>query len=234
MVSVNKVAGFWIKFIARITDLVIIALLIVGTAFGIMQRSAYGPKGTVIWHFVEPWTFYVWAIFAIVVLAIAFILIPTIWKGKSIGMFIFRINVIQTKKQPWWNSISKREAIFAMMWILNVILLMAFINHTLINEYARTKHNGDDFKAHWAALGGWERMRIEVVTTIGTLTLVIQMLFAISSVVRKDKTGFADIYAGTRVVYINKYVEEEKKKTSNVSKSIKPKLIHNTSVDWVK
>lgn len=233
MAKTNKVAGFWIKLVARMFDLSIVATFIVGGAFIVMKRSPHGPKHNVIWHFDQPWTFYLWAVYAIIFLLSAFIVLPSLWKGKTIGMFVFRIKITKTKEQPLWKAALKREYLFAVMWTFNVALLMLFINHTLINEYAKTKQS-TNFKEWWKELGGWERMRIEVVTTIGTMTLVVQMLFAISSVVRKDKTGFADLIAGTRVVYLNKYTEQKAIKSSDASKSLRPRMIKNLPVDWIK
>ena len=213
----NVIAGFWSKFLSRIIDLVIMSVIVVGIAFTIMVRN---PK----WNFDEPWKFYLWILIFFVVVSSLFLMLPMLWDGKTIGMFLLRIKV-QPKEYSLSKSIFKREAFFSIMWILNILLVAMIINHTLINRYARTAQKGIQYTS-------WETARISIISSVGTITVMIQMLFAISSIVRKDKRSLHDVYSKTIVVKFNK--TQLVKEVKSIPRKIKPKLIEEPEVKWIK
>lgn len=213
----NVTAGFWSKFLARIIDLVIMSLIVVGIGFSIMTRY---PK----WHFDQPWKFYAWIFIFFVTVSVEFILIPILFDGKTLGMYVVKIK-ITTQEYSMGKSVLKREAFFALMWLLNIILITIIINHTLINKYALTKQTDIKYTA-------WETARISMVSSVGSITIIIQMLFAISSIVRKDKRSLHDVYSKTRVVRYNKFQDVAVK--TKTARKIKPVMIEEPEVKWIK
>lgn len=211
----NKRAGFWIRLLARLIDLLIVSVLSISFAL-IDLRYTHN------WYFENDWFFYIWILFNVLVLIVVYLLTPIIWDGKTVGMWICRIKILFEDNNKF-VSILKRELFISVSWIILFVCVGVFINHTLFDRYARTSQDHINYTT-------WEMIRISTITTIASLLTVAQMITAISIVIRKPKKSLHDSYSKTDTVWINKMVKVLKVK-KNVS--IKPRLIKQEEVEWI-
>lgn len=232
----NKVSGFWIRLLGRLIDLVIVGAFVV--LFGWLLTGQVPTevqpfplkekwlleKGTTVLGFVEPWEFYVWAVSTMILIAIEFILIPWLTKGRTPGMFICRIK-IKFNNNKIFLSILKREIFYALTWIWSTLMLMVIINHTMINQFALTDQDlNNDYTS-------WELARISVLTVLTSFPMFLMFGSAISIVIRKGRIGFHDTMSDTTTVWENKFVEIEKQENEIIS--IPPMPVKNKLVEWI-
>lgn len=137
-------------------------------------------------------------------------------------MWICRIKILFEDKNKI-KSILKRELLLSISWIMLLVCVAIFINHTLFDRYARTNQKGISYTT-------WETLRISIVTTVASLLTLGQMITSISIVVRKPNKSLHDSYSKTETVWINKMVKVSKQKQKT---SVKPKLIKQNKVEWV-
>ena len=213
--EIQKSANFWIRFLARLLDSILIGAIIVLIAFSNLEKE---PK----WHFSseEAWFFYVWIASSVVVILGYFIGIPMLI-GSTLFQFVLRIKIEFNDSK--FKTLIKREIYFSLMWSILFILVGAVINHTLINKYATS----DQDSVSYSTL---ESLRVAIVSTFGTMSVVVQLGVSVSILVRKQKGGFHDSSSNSRVVWINKTI-----KVSKQDKTIgfRPKLIVNKHYEWI-
>lgn len=214
--KINLQTGFWIRLLARMIDLMIFAAISVGFALINLHKDTS-------WYFKDNWFFYIWMMFNVLILFVMFILLPVIFNGQTLGMFITRIK-ISFEDNNKLKSILKRELFFSITWIILVICVGLLINHTLFVKYAKT--NQKDIK-----YTNWENLRISIVTTIASLLTLMQMVVSISVVVRKPHPGIHDSYSKTKTVWVNKFTEVKKQTKDFIS--IKPRMVKNEKVEWL-
>ena len=211
----NKRTGFWIRFAARILDLLVVCSAAVLSAYFMMDKNG----GL---HFKEDYLFYVWSIEFSTMLFIWFILIPVLTNGFTPFMWVCRIK-IDFNGQNRWMAILKRELFYSVYWIFMTIFVATVINHTLIGNYAKSTQKG-------IVYSDWDKLRIGIVSSVGSILIVIQFIFSISIFVRGSKKGLHDTYSNTWTVWINKHTKEAKVK---VKLEIKPRPVNNNPVEWV-
>lgn len=214
--KVNLQTGFWIRLLARIIDLTIFATISIGFALINLHKEAT-------WYFKDNWFFYVWMMFNVLILFVMFVLLPIIFNGQTLGMFITRIKIIYENDNKV-KSIFKRELFFSITWIVLVICVALLINHTLFVKYAKSDQKNIKYTS-------WESLRISIVTTVASLLTLMQMIVAISVVVRKPHPGLHDSYSKTKTVWVNKFIKVKQK--TNKFISIKPRLVKNEKVEWL-
>ena len=212
----NKIAGFWIRLVSKLFDVVVFASITILIAHFFLQRENGYLK------FVEPWTFYVWAFLAILLLLLIFIIIPILFNGQSLGMFIFRLKIIFENPRKKFLTMIKRELAFSGIWIINLFFLIIFINHTLINKLAIEQKNVEYLN--------FEKIRIGVFTSVGSISFIIQWIFSFSIIVRNNKIGIHDKISSSKVVFKYKLVKISKSEPLN---SFKPFMIKNAKVEWM-
>lgn len=213
----NKIAGFWIRLLARIIDLIFFGSISLFIAFFSVQKK-------VIWEFKEPFLFYIWSIATIIIIFLYFCILPLFFGGKTIGMFICRIK-IKFKNYSKFKSILKREFCFSLTWIFLLILVTIIINHTLISKYASTNQKQIIYS-------DFELLRKSTLTAIGGICVLLQMICSISIVVKKPGPAIHDQFSETETVWIYKY-SKTKKQQSNEIISIKPQLIKQEIIEWI-
>lgn len=201
--------------LARLIDLVIFAAISIGFALINLKHDKN-------WYFQDNWFFYIWIIFSVIALTVIYLILPVVWNGKTIGMWICRIKII-FEDQNKIHSIFKRELFLSVSWILLLVCVGVFINHTLFDRYARTHQKDVDYTT-------FETLRISTVTTIASLLTLGQMIVGISIVVRKPRTALHDGYSKTETVWINKMVKIEKPKPNT---SVQPRLIKQEKIEWI-
>ena len=212
----NKIAGFWIRLVSKLFDVVVFASITILIAHFFLQRENGYLK------FVEPWTFYVWAFLAILLLLLIFIIIPILFNGQSLGMFIFRLKIIFENPRKKFLTMIKRELAFSGIWIINLFFLIIFINHTLINKLAIEQKNVEYLN--------FEKIRIGVFTSVGSISFIIQWIFSFSIIVRSNKIGIHDKISSSKVVFKYRLVKISK---SEPLSSFKPFMIKNAKVEWM-
>ncbi len=216
--KVQKPAGFWLRLLSRTIDFIFI--VIISTLFLFLFK-----KNEHNYQFAQPWMFYVWALITIFSFILFMVIIPSLWRGKSIGMFIVRIEV-KPLKGSLWLAIIKRELFFGIAWALVALMTMAIINHTLILKASIIKN-----KKSLDNLTNWERIRITFCGSISGLISFAQMWLAITIIPNKDNRGWHDRYAKCKVVRKNTYIKEEKKNKTTI---IEPQKIKQEKVEWIK
>ena len=228
--TVNKVVKFWPKLLSRVIDMVIAGVVILASAYFMVEKV----NGKI--QFIETWMFYVWTLITMITFFVVFILIPILWKGKSIGNFVSRVKVVSEKNLT--KSILKREMFFGWAWIVLVIGIATIVNHTLIVKVASSQKevvkkivNGvTKDVTQGVVYKGWDAVRVAMFSSLAGILTLVQMIFGISGLVKKDGISLHDKIAGSKVVWINKFVKEEKEAKA---KTIKPMLVKNNSVDWI-
>ncbi|WKX02480.1 RDD family protein [Candidatus Mycoplasma mahonii] len=211
----NKIVKFWPKLIARIIDLAIISVITTIVAY-FMTHEINNKR-----QFIEPWMFYIFMIFMALLFLIIFLLIPCYWNGKSIGMYIARIKIVPLK-YSLKKTIIIRETFFGLSWIFLIFIMVTFINHTLIIKLI-DKQNDIVYK-------GWEAFRVAIFSTTSWVIVIIQLIFGISGLIRKNGISLHDNFASAKTVWINKFTEIPIIKKA---KTIKPTKAKNNPVKWI-
>lgn len=137
-------------------------------------------------------------------------------------MWVFRIE-IQFENKNKILSILKREFFYSLEWIFMLLFIMAVINHTMITKFAKSDQDG-------IVYSDLEKLRIGIVSAVGSILMMIQFIYSISIFVRGPKKGLHDTQSNTWTVWTNKFTKIEKKVTK---KTIRPMPINNTPVIWV-
>ncbi len=213
---VNRKAGFWIRVLGRLIDLLLLFTIVIASSYLMLERSGG-------WHFKWNWLFYLWNIELIVLILFFFIFIPLVFNGKTIGMFVVRIKISFKDKNKKIKSIIIRELLFSINWIFMSLLVLVLINHTLIIKFVSTKKDTIKFT-------NLENLRISIITSIGGVTGILQFIFAISIIVRGEKQGLHDSQSNTETIWINKFTNKEEKPQEI---KIKPKPVINNTVIWM-
>lgn len=212
---INKKTGFWIRFLARLLDFVFVGAASVLVAYLLMDTN-----GEI--HFKEGFMFYVWSIITSILIFSWFILIPIITRGVTPMMWVLKIKIIFNTEKIF-ISIIRRELLFSLTWIFMNMMTMAVVNHTMIHKFSMTNQDNISYSS-------WEKLRKNIVASVGSIMIVIQFIFAISIFVRGDKKGLHDSQSKTWTVWINKLVDKPKEIKEI---KIKPRMIGNNPVIWV-
>lgn len=211
----NLNAGFWIRLSARLLDLIFILLISFISLYPNLQKNNNE------WQFVNNVAFYIWLFTFMFMVFGYFIVLPFVWNGQTIFMRLLKIRIKFNNDENIFKSILIRESMFSLMWIFMAILYGLLINHTLAFKYS-LRNQKDLFS-------DWERVRINLFATVGSIYMTVQFIFAISIVIRKNKIGLHDSTSNTETIWINKMIKEKKNKKIE----IKPKQINNNEVIWV-
>ncbi len=225
MAKQNKVVKFWPKLLSRIIDILIIGAILTGSAYFMFTKVAGQTQ------LKAAWMFYVWAIGVALAFFVFTIGLPLIWNGKTIGNFITRTKIVAN--QNLRRSIIKRELLFGWAWVLLTLLFMALINHTLLLNAVKSNTHSV-FNASTSSTPprfvGWDAVRVSIFSTAAGIILISQMISAISGLVKKSGISFHDEFAGSKVVWINKF---EKEGIATKKKEIQPKPVKNNPVVWI-
>ena len=192
----NLIAGFWIRTMARTIDLIFLFSIIFCTFwFNIEKRGE-------ILYFKYIYAYYLTMVLFISLLPLYFILLPFFFKGNTLGNFIFRIKLKEDVGQSKLMSYFKRELPFSVSWSFLAILSTLILNHTLFLKVTDMKYNSDGYST-------WEVIRISVIQSFGYMVSLIQLLILVTILVKGRKKSFLDLYSKSKIIYINKYIEEQ-------------------------
>lgn len=175
------------------------------------------------WHFKYGWLFYIWSLEFIALIVGMFIVLPLLNNGQTLSMKLLKIKIFFEDEKKI-TSILKREIFFSLNWIVMILLISIVINHTLFTEFAKV----DQKNINYTDL---EKLRIGVITSISSLLMVMQFIYAISIFVRGDKKGLHDTQSKTKTIWVHKFVEVKQKYIKAIV--IKPQPVNNIKVDWI-
>ena len=212
----NKIVHFWIRLFVRFIDFLVIFILSTVFLPFVVERKNN------VWFLRNNLIFYGWIFYSIFLFIFFLIIIPSFWKGQSIASSIFRTKVI-TLKDSLWKAICKREIVGAWGFVLIMLSFGLVLNHTMILKIVNVNELEN--------LSSWENLRLSLATTLASFVIILQMIVAISSLVRKDKQALNDLYANTKFVYINRFIKMEQKQENII---INPKFVKDEPIDWIK
>ena len=212
---INKKTGFWIRFLVRLLDFAIVGAASVLVAYLLMDANG-------VIHFKKWYMFYVWSSITTIVIFLWFIFVPFITRGQTPIMWIMRIKIIFNNEKIFL-SIIRREFLFSLTWMFMNLLTMVVVNHTLIHKFSLTNQENITYS-------DWEKLRKNIITSVGSIMIVIQFIYAISIFVRGEKKGLHDSQSNTWTIWVNKYINKPKEIKET---KIKPRLMVNNPVLWV-
>ena len=206
----KKKANFWIRSIARLIDTLLFSTITILLAWGFTKPNPL--------RFKADWLFYMWILLSILTNTIIWIIIPLLNKGKTIGNLITRTEI--KTKENLFHTILKRESIVAIAWIITMLLIMGFANHTGFTKLFSNDKN--------TTLSVTELLRVSVIRAFGTIVTLIQLVVGASLLISSNKESIIDKYSKSNVVWKNKYEEIRKE-----LKGPKPKMIKRKTIEFI-
>lgn len=210
----KKSAGFWVRFCSRFIDIFIPSLIMFSLAMLMIEKN-------VTYDFKQPYLFYVWSMLFIFLIIMFSIIIPLLLNNKSIGMLVCGLEYQFDNKKI--SSLFKREFLVSCTWAFIILMIMIFVNHTLIGKFAQNNQKKISYT-------DWERVRISVVSIISAFMMIIQLMCGISIIVHNDKRGMHDRIAKMSVVHTRKFIDITK---DEIPSNLKPRPVSNTAVEWI-
>lgn len=197
MKKINKPAGFWIRILSIIIDLIIFAT----SSISISLIAINGKE-------IIPWAYYVWMVLTIILILILFIFIPILFKGKTIGMLCCQINIISTDSdsKSIWLMVLRKNKLYSFLWIFSILVSMSFITPQLAQRIIENNNNNN--------LEPWEQALLSIPSTTSGIIIFINIFMTLSINASKNKEGFNDKFSSTKVIYSKKYIDvfDEKNK----------------------
>lgn len=198
MKTLKKSAGFWIRILSILIDLILFCLIAIP-----LSLIAIDKKENLI--VIVTWGYYVWMVLVIFEIFILFIVIPILSKGRSIGMWCCQINLISLKKEPVWLMVLKKNQLYAFFWIFSILVSMCFISPELCQKMVNAPKGTQE--SALAALLPWEKALIAIPSTTSGIIIFLNILSVLSINMSRDMSGINDKLTNTKMVYSNKYIE---------------------------
>ena len=215
MIKIQKKANFWIRLLATFIDCILFLSIATGTSFLVFNYKTG--------NYFYRYNYYFWLLFLSLYLAFFFIVLPIIWKGKTIGMAICRIMIIkQFKEDKLPRVIFDRQRLFSFLWIIILLSFMIFIHPDTFLEAIQGK-----------TLKTYQRAFLIIPTVLSSLALITDIFF-ISSNLRANRIGLNDKLSRTFTIWINKFefVEAEDKEEIFASQiKLKPRILPNIKIE---
>lgn len=211
----NQSAGFWLRLLSRLIDLIIVFILISITVYFSLK------KVNEVYVFKKNWLFYIWSLSSSLFMLFFTTLVPIITRGKSIGNFLTKTKIIS--KQKFWKSIIYRELFFGLAWSF-IIFSFTFLLSPRVLIEAITNANQQ------VNLNRLDEFKFAFLSTFAGVTIFAQFIFSISILVKKGGNSLIDSLSNSNVIRINKFVDTPKKEKQII---IKPRLIKNAPVNWL-
>ncbi len=217
MKIIKKTAGFWIRVLSILIDLILFCGIAIPLSLIAINQSTETLN-------IITWGYYVWMSLIIFEILILFIGIPILLKGRTIGMLICRINLISLNEEnPVWLMVLKKNQFYGFLWIFSILISMSFISPSLAQKMSDIS-NQQDGKIE---LEPWEAALIAIPSTTSGIIIFLNMLSIISINMNKNMYSIVDKMINTKMIYLNKDVEvfDETNKFLKKEKTIKQKLI---------
>jgi len=206
MIKQNKKANFWIRLLASSIDLSLFVIFLIATSFMVFnyQKNTY-------YHIAN---YYVWLFLIITYLTFFYIVLPIIWKGKTIGLAICRLKIIK-KDNASFDKFSKiifdRQRLFAFLWICIFLSFIIFIHPQTFLEAAKKEK-----------IKPYQKLFLSIPIVLSSLAIMLQ-IFLMFTNLKSDKIGLNDKFSNSLTVWMNKFEEIKNSKEEKILKEIRPK-----------
>ncbi len=217
MKIIKKTAGFWIRVLSILIDLILFSTIAISLSLIAIDQSL-GTLGII------SWGYYLWMSLVILEILILFIGIPILLQGRSIGMLICRINLVSLNKDdPVWLIVLKKNQFYGFLWIFSVLISMSFISPSLAQKMSDISNQQNDK----IELEPWEAALIAIPSTTSGIIIFLNILSTLSINMNKNMYSMIDKITNTKMIYLNKDIEifDETNKLIQKEKMIKQKLV---------
>ncbi|WP_027122463.1 RDD family protein [Metamycoplasma spumans] len=194
MIKINKKAGFWIRLLATIIDLIIFLAVLIATSF-----LAFNYKTGKFYNLLN---YYLWLSIAISSLLIIWLFIPMLWNGKTVGMAICKIKVIaKDPKTSIVKAIFDRQRLFAFIWFFVFIAFAILVSPQTFEQAALINKKTQP-------LNKVQKLFLLLPTILASIAAFVETFFILSNA-KISKIGLNDKFSQTYTVWINKFEEVE-------------------------
>ncbi|MBD5423459.1 MAG: RDD family protein [Mycoplasma sp.] len=213
----NKKAGFWIRLLYLFIDCIIFCSIAISSSLMCITKTNISyPNATFdIYNVKNDYTYYIWLLFVLILLAIFFIVVPLLFNGKTLGMSIAKLK-IDFNAQNKYKVIFKRMELGVFLWMFIVIIFMCFVQPKTINKMINFNYIKSNYSKtmtieelnNFLSNYKWtitETILYTIPSTISPIVVMIQLFFLISIGFKKNKTGLVDKFTNSQIVYVNKY-----------------------------
>lgn len=216
----NKKAGFWIRFLSILIDIIIFCVIGITSSLMCLQKKEFPTINVEIYQISDDWyLYYIWLNLLIIIISIQYILIPFCFKGKTIGMMITKLE-IDFQNSLKWKTILKRIELGPMLWIIIIFFFICFVWPSTINKmtvisYIRTNFSNlqqtdQNYQLvkellEQNKLNLIERICYSIPASTSPLILFFDLFMLISIGFRKNKIGLIDRFSSSFVVYKNRF-----------------------------
>ncbi|KDE44890.1 membrane protein [Metamycoplasma hyosynoviae] len=202
----NKKAHPFIRILASIIDSTLFLIFAIFSSFMVFNYR----KG-IYYHIAN---YYVWLFLLISFLIFFYIVLPIIWKGKTIGKAICKIKLIQQdEKEKFSNKVFDSQRLFSFLW---VCILTSFIFFISPNTFIQVSKRSE--------LKLYQKVFLTIPTVLSSLTIITELVF-LFSVFSERRIGLNDKFSNTLIVWENKFDEEDLTSKKNLKiKKIPRKL----------
>ncbi|MGL5205874.1 MAG: RDD family protein [Metamycoplasmataceae bacterium] len=197
MKTINKPAGFWIRILSILIDLIIFSVIAISSSLIAIKKIN---DSLVIIH----WGYYAWMVLVIFEITILFIIIPILLQGKTIGMLVCQINFISLKEEPIWLMVIKRNQLYSFLWIFSILVTMSFISPELFQKMSDISNKTND---DGLVLEAWESTLIAIPSTTSGLIVFINIFSILSINMNKNMYSLNDRFVEIQMVYSKKYID---------------------------
>ncbi|MGL4252424.1 MAG: RDD family protein [Metamycoplasmataceae bacterium] len=197
MKTINKPAGFWIRILSILIDLIIFSTIAISSSLIAIKKI---DDSLVI----DYWGYYSWMVLVIFEITILFIVIPILLKGRTIGMLFCQINFISLKDERVWLSVIKRNQLYSFLWIFSITVTMCFVSPELFQKMSdiSNKPNNDEL-----VLAPWESTLIAIPATTSGIIIFIDIFSILSINMNKNMYSINDRFVEIKMIYSKKYIE---------------------------
>ena len=217
MKTVQKPAGFWIRVLSILIDLVLFCVVAISSSLIAIEAKDNS-------FIIITWGYYVWMLLVIFEIFILFIVIPILSKGRTIGMWCCQINLIPLSKEPVWLMVVKKNQLYGFLWVFSILVSMSFISPALAQKMTDISKQPTDGTLK---LEPWEAAMLAIPSTTSGIIVFINIFTILSINMNKNMRGLNDKLTNTQMIYSKKYIEifDEKNKVILKEEIKKQKLI---------
>lgn len=145
--------------------------------------------------------FYSFIIFSTVILLVLFLLIPLFYSSRTIGMLIFRVQIIPAKKMtPWALKLLplRRNAFALIFWFLIILIPLTLVMPNEFNDFSQfiiKKHEGN-YRFQIAS---------KLIIFLSGFWFTLILINYIMEMASRTRLGLFDRSTNTRVTYLKHY-----------------------------
>lgn len=232
----KRTAGFWIRFLSISIDVILFCAIAISSSLMCIEEKEFPQINRTLSQLKNDYFYYIWFILVISILIIQFLAIPFLFKGKTLGMIIARIE-IDTNHQPLKKVILNRFKFGPLLWIFIFVVFVIFVRPTLINKmliYKYIKENFNDSNQQAVELLNANKLSLldtflySIPSIVSPIIVFAEVFFLISIGFKKTKISIIDNLTNSKVVFINKHIE----KLNLIIEVVKPIENKKYQIEW--